>query len=242
MPRISLEGEGVKKATRDSGLGGNEEKVVEQVVEKEQPVSAEDPKLQEGELRDPELMTKSGGVLLSAFVAYPLGVTFAEAEPGEKIILLLRAHLVTNIWWVLITLALVIAPIVVLPVLGVLGGLLGLGAGKGMAAVFLWYMGTFSYAFINFLYWYFNVYLITNERVIDVDWYSVVVRRVSSAPLSKLQDASAQQVGVFAGMFDFGDVFVQTAAEQENFEFKGVPYPQLVAKVLNQLMQKEEKK
>ncbi len=81
----------------------------------------------------------------------------------------------------------------------------------------------------------------TNERIIDTDWYSVVIRKVSSTQIAKIQDVSATQVGVFPGVFDYGNVQIQTAGEEENFEFVSVPHPQLIAKQINELMEKEEK-
>lgn len=177
---------------------------------------------------------------LSAYVVNPVGVLFGEAEPGEQVNLLLRAHLATNLVWVTVAAVLLILPVIILPFISSVG-LSGVSAGTGFVVVAFWYLGTFTYAFLNFLYWYFNVYLVTNERIIDTDWYSVVVRKVSSTPIAKIQDVSASQVGVFSGIFNYGDVQVQTAGEEENFEFTSVPNPQEVAKQINELIQMEEK-
>ncbi|MCL4390259.1 MAG: PH domain-containing protein [Patescibacteria group bacterium] len=187
---------------------------------------------------DPELMQKSNSGIFSAFSVQP-AVSFNEAEEGEQILLLLRAHIVTNVPWIIISLFSLILPIILLPLFSALGGL-GLGAGTGFVFILFWYAVTFTYAFLNFLYWYFNVYMVTDERVIDTDWYSVVVRKVSSCQISKIQDVSSTQVGALAGLFDFGNVEIQTAGEEENFEFENVPHPQLVAKQIQELMQKEE--
>lgn len=185
-----------------------------------------------------EIVTNSS--LLSAFSTLPAGVSFGEAEKGEKIILLLRAHWVTMVSWILVALGLLLAPLFIVPLVSTMG-FSGFSAGTGLVVVLFWYLGTLTYTFLNFLYWYFNVYIVTNERIIDVDWYSVVVRKVSSAPLAKIQDVSAIQVGVLSGVFDYGSVQIQTAAEEENFEFAAVPHPQSVVKQLEELLQKEEK-
>ena len=188
---------------------------------------------------DPQLQEKSGSGTLSAFCVNPANVSFANEQAGEEIILLLRAHLITNVPWILACALSLILSIVMIPVFSALGGL-GLGPGAGFVFIIFWWSGTLTYAFLNFLYWYFNVYIVTDERVVDTDWYSVVVRKISSCQISKIQDASAIQVGALQGMFDFGDVKIETAAEEENFEFENVPHPQLVAKQLQELMQKEE--
>lgn len=191
---------------------------------------------------DDELERKSSSSALSAFMAHPPGIFFADKQPEEQLLLLLRAHIITNVPWILVTLILIIIPIILLPFI------FGFGVGPGvspdlvLSGTLFWYAATFTYAFINFLYWYFNVYIVTDERVIDVDWYSIIYRKVSSTQISKIQDVSAAQSGVIAGIFDFGDVEIQTAGEERNFEFTAVPHPQLVSKKIQELVQTEEDK
>ena len=188
-----------------------------------------------------ELFSKSGTSLFSAFSVCPPGVNFGESGDNEEILLLLRAHIITNGPWVAISLLMLIVPLILIPLLSGLGNF-GIGAGSGLVFILFWYAGTFTYAFLNFLYWYFNVYIVTNERIIDIDWYSVVVRKVSSAQIGKIQDVSATHVGVLSGIFDYGNVYIQTAGEENNFEFTSVPYPQLVAKQINELVETAEEK
>ena len=189
---------------------------------------------------DVELEKKSSQSMLSAFVAHPPGIFFVDKEPEEELILLLRAHIITNVPWALAAAVLFVLPIIFLPLLSGLGMLTTLGGGMIVSATLFWFAGLFTYVFINFLYWYFNVYIVTDERVIDVDWYSIIFRKGSSAPMAKIQDVSATQGGVIAGIFDFGNVEIQTAGEERNFEFTAVPHPQLVAKKIQELMQEED--
>ena len=49
---------------------------------------------------------------LSAFIALPAKINFETQNKEEKIILLLRRHLITNISWVLIAILMVLSPIV----------------------------------------------------------------------------------------------------------------------------------
>jgi hypothetical protein len=46
--------------------------------------------------------------------------------------------------------------------------------------------------------------------------------------------------GVVRTMFDYGDVFVQTAGEVPRIEFEAVPHPDKVAKILRELCFLEE--
>lgn len=188
---------------------------------------------------DQELSSRSHSSFLSAFSAFPQDVHFSGQDSDEKVILLLRAHLATTTVWVAATITALLLPIVTIPVLSALN-LTGFGVGAGLVFILFWYLGVFTYSFLNFLYWYFNVYVLSNERVVDVDWYSIIYRRVSSAPLSKIQDVTFVQAGVFAGMFNYGDVHIQTAGEEANFEFLSVPHPQLVVKKTQELMAQQK--
>ena len=46
--------------------------------------------------------------------------------------------------------------------------------------------------------------------------------------------------GFFRNLMDFGDVFIQTAAQIPQFEFDDVPQPARVAKIIRELVTEEE--
>ncbi len=93
----------------------------------------------------------------------------------------------------------------------------------------------------SILSWYYNLYIITDERLIDVDFYSLIYKSVSEAKLDKIEDVTATTAGVFGAMFDFGTISVQTAAEKREFELGSVPHPAKVTKFLNELILEEER-
>ena len=90
------------------------------------------------------------------------------------------------------------------------------------------------------MYWFFNVYIVTTERVVDVDFYNLIYKKVSDADLIKIQDVSYNQGGVLRTLLNYGDVNIQTAGEVTNFDFEAVPQPDRVAKILQDLRQDEE--
>lgn len=187
------------------------------------------------------LKEKSGNPLYSAFCAFPKAIQFEGEEQDENLVLLLRAHLITNLKWILITVGLMLVPAIIFPFLSAFNLLGGVSGGIGLVFTLLWFSGTLTYAFINFLYWYFNAYIVTNERIVDIDWYSIIYHKINSTRISKLQDTSAAHSGVFASLFDYGNVKMETAAEESIFEFENVPYPDLVSQKIQELMESEEK-
>lgn len=189
---------------------------------------------------DGEMKKGSGIAPLSAFLAFPANVSFSGEQSDEQVILLMRAHVITTVPWIITSLIIFMAPSFIFPLLFKYNIIPSLTGSQAFCAGVFWYLGGFTYAFLNFLYWFFNVYIVTNEQVVDVDWYSVIYRKISSAQISKIQDVTSKQGGVLAGVFDFGDVIIQTASELPNFDFSKVPHPQLVVRKLKELMQKEE--
>ncbi|OGD93886.1 hypothetical protein A2697_02385 [Candidatus Curtissbacteria bacterium RIFCSPHIGHO2_01_FULL_41_44] len=176
------------------------------------------------------------------FAPQPVGVRFENQEEGEKIILLLRAHIVTLIPAVLTTIFLVVGPIFVPRLLTLANIDLTdlLRGGRLFLITLFWYLVTFGYAFYKFVFWYFNVYLLTNERIIDFDFRGVLHKEISYATLLHIEDVEPKTVGFFGTFFNYGDVFVQTAGTRPKFEFEKVPRPDAVAEAILDEARKEE--
>jgi membrane protein YdbS with pleckstrin-like domain len=71
-----------------------------------------------------------------------------------------------------------------------------------------------------------DVWLLTNQRIIDSTRNSPFNQTVSSADLVNVQDMNFHKRGVLATMFNFGDVTCQTASQTQHFTFRGVPHPE----------------
>ena len=176
------------------------------------------------------------------FAAQPVGVSFESQERGEKILLLLRAHVVTLVPSVLMVIFLFFIPTLIFPILAIIR----IDIGEFLAprqlfwlAVF-WYLFTFGYAFYKFLFWYFNVYILTNERIIDIDFKGLLHKETSYAKLNQIQDVSPKIIGFFGTFFHYGNIFIQTAAERPEFEFHNVARPDMVAQEILEQVRKEE--
>jgi uncharacterized membrane protein YdbT with pleckstrin-like domain len=173
---------------------------------------------------------------LAAFVALPKGVKFKTQEQEEYIILLLRRHWITNIYWIAIAFLMILAPLITMEV-----PLLSFMPQRfQLMTVIIWYLVTLAFVFENFLSWFFNVYIITDERIIDVDFTSLTYRRISDAQIERIQDITYKTGGLLRAVFDFGDVYVQTAGKAPEIDFEAVPKPDKVVRVLNQLIIQEQ--
>jgi len=103
-----------------------------------------------------------------------------------------------------------------------------------------WYMLTVAFAFEKFLEWFFNVQVITDERIFDVDFVNLVYREIAEANIDEIQEVNVKMGSVVRTIFNYGDILVQTASEVPNLDFEAVPDPDRVAKILRELRVEEE--
>jgi hypothetical protein len=175
---------------------------------------------------------------LDAFAAKPHSVAFDSQIKGERVLLLLRRHPITQIPWVITAIGLILLPFFI----GFGFTFLSYFPGTyQMAIIIAWYGFVFSFILESFLMWFFNAYIITDERVIDVDFYSLIYKNISAAKLDNIEDITATTGGSIRSIFDFGTIKVQTAGTATEFEFEDVPHPAKVTKLLNELLLEEER-
>lgn len=172
------------------------------------------------------------------FIAKPKNIKFDIQDKDEKIILVLRQHLITQVKELLILLA----AIILIPGLLSFSGFLDILPSNFLGAFnVFWIVLAFGLMIKSFLMWFFNVYIITDERVIDVDFNSMIYRNISSAKIENIEDVTAKTTGPVAAIFDYGTILIQTAGEKTQFEFDHVPQPAKITKLLNELILEEER-
>lgn len=172
----------------------------------------------------------------SSFLARPEIFTFENQVENEEIILVLRQHWLTNFNWIVLTLLMSFAPalLTVIPVFDFLSG------NQRLLVLIYWYLLTFLLAFERFLSWWFNVLIITDERVVDIDFYNLLQTKLSDAELNKIQDVTYEIGGISQTFFNYGNITIQTAAETKEIEANNIPNPDLVTKVLQTLRLEEQ--
>lgn len=175
---------------------------------------------------------------LAAFVARPDNIQFETQEKKEEIILLLRRHWVTNVPWLCLSGLMLLAPLTsrYFPFFWEL-----LPQRYQFMSFLVWYLLTTAFVFEKFLTWFFNVNILTDERVVDIDFPTLLYRDITSAKIDQVQDISVKVGGFVRSLFDYGDVYVQTAGVVPEICFEAIPRPSRVVRVLNDLMLEEER-
>ncbi|MDP1710029.1 MAG: hypothetical protein Q8L28_00200 [bacterium] len=174
---------------------------------------------------------------LSSYCYFPDGIKFFAKDSNERIVLFLRKHPITNLPWIIISLLLFAAPMILseFPLLSFLPD------NFQFVAILAWYLIAIAYTFESFLDWFFSVYIITDERVFDVDFVNLIYREITEANIDQIQEVTTKMGGVVRTMFNYGDIYIPTASETPNIEFEAVAHPDQVAKILRELRVEEEK-
>jgi len=163
-------------------------------------------------------------------MVYPQNCRFEGQDAAEKILLLLRAHPITNLSWIIPAILLFIAPFFIPQVLALLNlNLSQLPWSFRIVFLMINYLLVLVIILEGFLYWYFNVYVVTDKNIVDVDFHSVLFKNIDVAPLRNIEDTSSSMGGLLNSIFHYGHVFIQTAGTSRNIDFASVPRPHQVA-------------
>lgn len=178
---------------------------------------------------------------LTAFAVSPEGIKFETQGKDEEVILFLRQHLIVLMPSVLLVLFLILVPVLIVPLFfGALILPFEVPARYFAVGIAFWYVMTFGVVLTSFLRWFFNIYIVTKRRIIDIDFLHLLYKEFSEARIDKVQDLSFKSGGIFAAFFDYGDVVVQTAGDMPNIDFTTVPNPAKVVETISGLITKEK--
>ena len=113
------------------------------------------------------------------------------------------------------------------PILPTIFPYLTVGEGEVLFYFIETLMMLFCWLFL-FLIWidvWFDTWIITNERIVNIEQKGLFAREISELSFSKVQDVTSEVDGILHSIFNYGEVFVQTAGEKEYFHFRSVPDP-----------------
>ncbi len=166
------------------------------------------------------------------FSSFPEGLTFQGKEKDENVILVIRSH------WVVYTPFILVALIVLL--LPLFFGFIMSGLSENMVLFLALFTSclTISLTIVtySFMRWFYNVNMVTDKRIIDLDFTSVVSHHLSEVRLRKIEDITYKQAGVLGSVFDIGTIYFQTAGATASIEFDNISRPRDVQNILYELL------
>jgi hypothetical protein len=168
------------------------------------------------------------------------GALHFPLQDSERVLTICRRHWL-HLWPRLVVMALV----AILPPLVVSIILSRADAYEGVVATIFWIASAVwlvYWAIRIFLTWYrYNndIWVITNQRIVDSVKTNPFNLRLSTADLVNLQDMTVVRNGIVRTMFDFGDIVCQTAAEGQDFRLSGIPHPREVQALVDKERDRE---
>ena len=103
------------------------------------------------------------------------------------------------------------------------------------------YLFVILYTFSNFVDYYLDVWIVTNQRIINIEQHGLFARVVSEKDLGRMQDITSDVRGFLGTLLNYGNVHIQTAGETERFVFKQVPFADEAARRISNLVSEYRK-
>ena len=169
----------------------------------------------------------------SSFISFPANTTFLGKEKDENVILVIRSHWMSYFKYIASAVLVLILPTVIALFIPTLNTNIMLLISIFLMSILL----AMSLGIYSFLMWYYNVNIITDRRVIDIDFKSIFSHTSSEARLEKIEDVTSQQSESFTNILDIGTVHIQTAGTNAFIEFDNIPKPREVQDILSDLLE-----
>lgn len=166
--------------------------------------------------------------------------------PDEKIIKVLRRDIFILIKKILFFILLLGLPLVLFYIVvvsiypGILYGEIFYPLLILIASFYYFFIWVFF--FFSFIDYYLDVWIITDERIIDIEQRGFFARTISEQRLYRVQDVTSEVQGFFPTIFKYGNVYVQTAGSKERFFFNEIPNPDKVRDIIIELMERSKER
>lgn len=148
-------------------------------------------------------------------------------QEGETVIELRRRH-----WWFLWpqTIVFVLAAVVPVAIAAFLLDLADILDDLGIwfwLVALIWVLYWAARALLNWYRYHHDIWVITNQRIIDSFKAHPFNLRVSTADLVNVQDMSVNKNGLLPTLLNFGNIDCETAGgPEQDFKITGVPRPE----------------
>jgi hypothetical protein len=147
-------------------------------------------------------------------------------QASERVLMLCRRHW-TFLWprTLIYVLAAVLPPALIAWAMAATDTYDGIAARIFWALSALWILYWGARALLNWYQYHHDIWVITNQRLVDSIKRTPFNHRIATADLVNVQDIMVERNGILPTMFNYGDIVCQTAAEGQDFRLSGVPRP-----------------
>jgi len=169
---------------------------------------------------------------------YHVPVPGGMMDADEEIVIFARRHWVAFLGNLFLGLFLYIVPLVIFIIAIFYFPVIFAEPWRGIVVVFagIYYLIMTAFIFLQWISYYFDIIIVTNQRIVDIIQEGLFNRKITEIPLLRVQDVTGKIKGFFQTLFGFGNVVVETAGEGTlNLKFKDVPNPLEISAKIQQL-------
>jgi uncharacterized membrane protein YdbT with pleckstrin-like domain len=153
---------------------------------------------------------------------------FPGHEPDEQIIMFVHRHRIAFLIPLLIIFVLVILPLFFI-FAGPSIGFDPLGWDWGIAGLGAYFLFAISVAFVLWVDYYYDLLVITDQHIVNIEQDSLLGRRVSYVSLLRVQDANGKTSGLLQSLLNYGTILIETAGETPDIVQRDVANPSEIA-------------
>lgn len=164
-------------------------------------------------------------------------------RPGEKTILFLRRHWIVVFRLVAVTAIAAAAPLALLWLFGELAPtFLSQPTPSAITTVFvsMYYLSVVTFFFQEFIDYYLDTWVVTTERIINVEQHGLFNRIASEMHLAMVQDVTTTVRGALHTFLDFGDMQLHSAGPVQQFHFKEIAHPERMRQTILRLVEDDK--
>lgn len=164
---------------------------------------------------------------------------FVREKRGEHVIFVLRRHWFTFVPTVVIFFVLASLPFGVATGANILFPEMVWSDSLAYPALVLvaslYCLFTLLFFYIRFIDYYLDMWLVTNERIVDIAQNGLFSRMITEFELGRIQDVTTDVRGVLGTILQFGKLTVTTASSTNSIIFHEIPEPDKVREELIRL-------
>ncbi len=94
----------------------------------------------------------------------------------------------------------------------------------------------------QFTDYYLDTWVVTTERIINIEQKGLFARVISTLHLNQVQDVTAETKGFLNTFLTYGNVYIQTAGTRERFNFKTIDDPETVKHIIMKLVEDDKRR
>ncbi|PIR03070.1 MAG: hypothetical protein COV60_02345 [Candidatus Magasanikbacteria bacterium CG11_big_fil_rev_8_21_14_0_20_43_7] len=169
---------------------------------------------------------------------------FINQKSYEHIIYRIRRHPITFIPIVFMFLILLLVPFIVYIIIGTLFPEIMTGPRTYPLLLLLgstYILTMFLFFYVRFIDYYLDLWIVTNDRIIDIEQNNLFSRSITELDLFRIQDVTIEMHGLFSTLFDYGNITVKTASSNSHIIFTAAPHPNMIREELIKLSNEDRK-